>query len=86
MAAQLILTLGIGLYGIVMTRYAVLYIPTVLFGTFTGLLYLLMSLVMIGGLVCTSVVCSFLPNGVFAQYQVPFFALGVSQLPCQHDM
>ena len=78
--AQLILTLGIGLYGIVITRYAVLYFPTHLFGTVTGLLFFIMSLAMGVGFALVGAVLGFLPSGIFAQYQAPFLVLGVGTL------
>ena len=77
--AQVDLTLGFNLYLIVVTKYSVLYSPPDLFGTMSGVLFTVVSVLMgisaaIVGLVVNAASSSSSP---LLQYQGPFLALGV---------
>ena len=80
--AQVDLTLGFNLYLIVVTKYSVLYSPPDLFGTMSGVLFTVVSVLMgisaaIVGLVVNAASSSSSP---LLQYQGPFLALGVGAI------
>lgn len=77
-AAQLDLTLGMGLYLIVILRYCILYSPPELFGSMSGLLFTIVSVFMgIGTVLIGAAAQAAFPNSTVLQYQAPYVFLGV---------
>ena len=76
--AEIVLTFGSNLYGIIITRYCVLYVPPDLFGSLSGLIFTLLSFgMMIGYMLLTLIINSLNINNPLMTFQVQFFLLGL---------
>lgn len=77
--AQILLTFGSNLYGIVIIRYCVLYVPQDLFGTASGLMMFLVSIGLACGYILVYIVSQLLNTCgyTFEKFQGPFVLVGV---------
>jgi len=78
-AAQILITFGANLYSIVILRYCVLYAPQELFGTISGLIFLVVSILLGLGYVIVSFISDLLEvyGFTFGEFQGPFFIVGM---------
>ncbi len=75
--AEIILTFGGNLYGIIITRYCVLYAPPELFGSLSGMIFTLLSFGMAFGYIMLMFIMNTLSiTSAVVYFQVQFFLLG----------
>ena len=78
-AAEIVMTFGANLYGIVIIRYSVLYAPPDLFGCLSGTLYTLLTFGMLAAYVVLYLIMNMIDvNDVERGYQIQFSILGLT--------
>lgn len=80
-AAEIVMTFGANLYGIVVIRYSVLYAPPDLFGCLSGTLYTLLTFGMLAGYIILAVIMNVLDvRSQLENYRLQFLILGIASV------
>ena len=75
--AQVVMVVGMQLYGIIVNRFAMLYAPPHLFGSFSGVQFSFISVGMLLGVTAMSAILDAAATTSVLKYQVPYVALSL---------